>query len=86
MFDIENSDDIKLHDNKSGSEEFLRARRVKNIEAVRNETGIKNAAEFPRKWTWFRDNIGVAVIAGVILIVAIGLLKWFFPSIKSYLA
>lgn len=85
MFDIENSKNVLLKGNKTSDPALLRARGVKNLDAVENEAGLRNSTEPPRRWAWFRDNVFVAVIGALLVICILGFVILFLPSVKNYL-
>ena len=85
MFDIEDSKNVRLKANKTSDSKFLRARGVKNLDAVENEAGMSNSIEAPRRLAWFRDNISAAVIAALLVVVILGFLIYFFPWVKNHL-
>jgi hypothetical protein len=85
MFDIEDSKNVRLKANKTSDSKFLRARGVGNLSAVQNEAGLSKSFESPRRLAWFRDNISVAVIASLLVVVILGLIIFFFPLVKGLL-
>lgn len=87
MFDIEDSNNINLSQNKTGSGNLLRARRVKNLTANDNVAAAIEpvAQELPRRFKWFFDNIAVTVVGGALLVFLVAVLVWQFPQLQPFL-
>ena len=70
MFDLEDCEDIELHNNKTSSNTLLKAKKAKSIKASKNESSSKINAI--RK-TWHETAFGkiiIGLVIGVILIIA----------------
>ena len=87
MFDIEDSKDVNLSQNKTRGANLLRARRVENLTANDNVAAAIEpvSQELPRRFKWFFDNIVVAVVGGAFLIVIVAVLVWKFPQLQPFL-
>lgn len=84
MFEIKDSEDVKLHENKSADQTLLKAESVRRLDAVNNEAGFKKAEEpvsFRAKLSAFAGNVFVQVIGGVVVLVIGAWLLKFLPGI-----
>ena len=86
MFEIKDSEDVKLHENKSADQTLLKAEGVRRLDAAKNEAGFKKAevpVSFRAKLGAFAGNVFVQVIGGVAVLVIGALLLKFWPGIFS---
>jgi len=83
MFDIKNSKDVNLEENKTTDPQLLKADNIDKLNARGNVAGLR--MEPPRTFAWFRDNIAVTVIGSLIVILVVAAVVWKWPAMKEYL-
>ncbi len=64
MFDIDESEDIKLHDNETSSDQLLKARRSKTVEAIGNKAGVTKKQTVVKT---FISGLIMTIVGGIIV-------------------
>ena len=80
MFDLEDSENVKLSNNKTSGETLLRGRNLINVAAEGNEAGTPNSpVASPQASSWWA-NMSAGLVAGILcaIVVAIGTVVWAF--------
>ena len=83
MFDIEDSERVRLKENETASSQMLRARRVVDLAAVSNRA--LGTSDPKRDGSWFRDHIVVACVGGLLVVLIVGLAVWKWPELRALL-
>lgn len=78
MFDIEDSKDVELTNNKTSSSEFARIRNTDRVIARDNQAGavVPEAGRFRKVCAWVGKNLIAAIVAGVAVVFIVRLLHW----------
>lgn len=82
MFDIEDSKNVTLTNNKTTDNTLLKGRNIDRVTASNNESG---GAPKQSRWQWFLDNIIVAVVGGIAVATIIAYVAWQWPPLKPLL-